>query len=192
MIDFSTTFKQLHFVRRLNQGFHSDLLWWSMFLSDWNGVSMMGGVVNSPPRATLTSDASGSWGCRAFTSDGKWFMFPWPKTWVNFHITVKEMLPIILAVAMWGKEGRGKSIRCQCDNAAVIAILKSGWSKNVLAMHLLRSFFFIAARRGIVLSSVHIPGKENGPADALSRNNPNMSLSQISFAQQEQSAIRQS
>jgi len=93
---------------------------------------------------------------------------------------------------MWGKEWRDRSILCQCDNAAVVAILKSGWSKNVLAMHLLRSFFFIAARRGIVLSSVHIPGKENGPADALSRNNPNMSLSQISFAQQEQSAIRQS
>ena len=146
MIDFSTTFKQLHFVRRLNQGFCSDLLWWSMFLSDWNSVSMMGGMVKSPPGATLTSDASGLWGCGVFTSDGKWFMLPWPKTWANFHITVKELLPIVQAVAMWGKEWRGRSIQYQCDNAADVAILKSGWSKNVPAMHLLRSLFFIAAR----------------------------------------------
>jgi len=67
MIDFSTTFKQLCHSRRLNQGFFSDLHWWSMFLTDWNGVSMMGGVVCSSPSVTLTTDASGSWGCGAYT-----------------------------------------------------------------------------------------------------------------------------
>ena len=189
MIDFSTKFKQLHFERRLNKGFQSDLQWWSSFLCDWNGVSMMGGVVHSASRVTLTSDASGSWGCGAFTSLGKWFMFKWPRSWASFHITVKELLPIVLAVALWGAEWKGMSICCQCDNAAVIAILRSGSYKNKLAMHLVRSLFFLAAKRGVVLAGVHIPGKENGPADALSRNKPDVFLTQIPFAQQEQSAI---
>ena len=60
MIDFSTTSKQLRHSRRLNQGFFLNFQWWSMFLVDWNSVSMMGGVVRSSPSITLTSNASGS------------------------------------------------------------------------------------------------------------------------------------
>ena len=148
MINFSTKFKQLRHSRRLNQGFFSDLQWWSVFLTGWNGVSMMGGVVRSSPSVTLTSDVLGSWGCGAYTSWGQWFMLQWPTSWATFHITVKELLPIVLAVAMWGKEWKSRPICCQCDNAAVVAVMKSGWSKNPLVMQLLRSLFFLAAKRG--------------------------------------------
>jgi len=67
--------------------------------------------------------------------------------------------------------------------------MKSGWSKNALVMQLLRSLFFLVAKRGILLSGVHIPGRENDPADALSHNSLGLFLSQVSFAQQEQSTI---
>ena len=78
---------------------------------------------------------------------------------------------------MWVEEWKGRSICCQCDNAAVVAVMKSGWSKNALVMRLLRSLFFLAAKRGILLSGVHIPGRENGPADVLSCNSPGLFLS---------------
>ncbi len=51
------------------------------------------------------------------------------------HITVKELL---LACAVWGWQWSAKSVKCFCGNAAVVAILNSGTSKDTLAMHLMR------------------------------------------------------
>ena len=106
---------------------------------------MMTGVVRGPVYETITSDASGSWGCGAYTCSGEWFQLKWPKRWHHYHITVKELLPIVLAIAMWGRDWQGSSIRCRCDNAAVVAVLRSGWCKNKYAMHLLRSLHFFSS-----------------------------------------------
>lgn len=39
------------------------------------------------------------------------------------HITIKELVPIVLAVAVWGKEWHGLTVQARCDNSAVVAIL---------------------------------------------------------------------
>ena len=184
MIDLSTTAKKRHHRIRLNRGFRSDLCWWAYFLSKWNGVSMMTGVVRGPVYETITSDASGSWGCGAYTLSGEWFQLKWPRRWNNYHITVKELLPIVLAVAIWGKRWQGRSVQCRCDNAAVVAVLRSGWCKNRDAMHLLRGLHFFLAAHQIRLISEHIKGVRNRLADALSRNNHDMFLSELPYAQQ--------
>ena len=44
---------------RLNKSFHSDLAWWRLFLTQWNGVAMMPTLTNKRPEYTVTSDASG-------------------------------------------------------------------------------------------------------------------------------------
>ena len=44
-----------------------------------------------------------------------------------------------------GRSWLGRTIRCRCDNMAVVAILKSGSSKDERAMHLMRSLFFFLA-----------------------------------------------
>ena len=38
---------------------------------------------------------------------------------VECHITAKEMVPIVVAAAIWGKIWRSKIIRAWCNNAAV-------------------------------------------------------------------------
>jgi len=48
----------------------------------------------------------------------------------RFSHNSEELLPIVLTVALWGTEWKGGSLQCQCDNAAVVAIMRSGWSKN--------------------------------------------------------------
>lgn len=55
---------------RLNRGFHSDLLWWRLFADQWNGVAIA--MPHDPQARMVTSDASGSWGCAAW-SDQAWF-----------------------------------------------------------------------------------------------------------------------
>ena len=190
MISLSKGVKELHHHIRLNKGFKSDLQWWGCFLPVWNGSSMMEGVHRYRFSATVTSDASGRWGCGAYSSSGDWFQLEWPESWREVHITVKELLPVVVAVAMWGKQWRGRNIRCRCDNAAVVSIINSGSSKEERAMHLMRSLFFFQAIFDISLVAEHIPGAENGPADALSRGDASSFLSQVRSARHEPTAVR--
>lgn len=169
MINLSAVASELHHRIRLNKEFRSDLLWWDMFMEDWNGQSMFESVARSSPAGTVTSDASGSWGCGAFSSSGEWFQLQWPASWEAVHITVKELLPVVIACAVWGERWSGKTVRCHCDNEAVVAILKSGTSKHPLVMHLMRCLFLFTARSQLYLDPVHVPGRLNEAADSLSR-----------------------
>ncbi len=147
-------------------GFRSDVAWWEAFLPAWNGTSMMRCVL----KAAIMSDAFSNWGCGAFTSGGEWFQLEWLEVMREGHITVKELLPVVMAIAVWGHQWSGQSVRCQCDNAAVVAIINSGTSKNERGMHLMRSAFFFQARHDIRVWAEHLPGAENRNADTLSRN----------------------
>ena len=189
MIQLASVAKELHHRIRLNVGFRSDLQWWAQFLTPWNGVGMMSGITESGFEVSITSDASGSWGCGAFSSEGEWFQIPWPESWNGIHITVKELLPVIVAIALWGHRWRGKAVKCWCDNAATVAIVNSGKSKMESAMHLIRSLFFVVARFNIIVRAEHIPGVKNVAADALSRNNSTLFRTQVPSAQDAPSRI---
>ena len=54
---------------------------------------------------------------------------------------------------------------------AVVEVINSGHSKDAIMMHLLRTLFFIRAHWEIVVRAEDIPGRQNGLADAISRNN---------------------
>ena len=54
----------------------------------------MASIVRGVSRTVLTSDASGSWGCGAFMSDGQLFQLQLRACWDGVHITMKELLPI--------------------------------------------------------------------------------------------------
>ncbi|XP_064397558.1 uncharacterized protein LOC135344321 [Halichondria panicea] len=159
MIDTSMLATQNHHHIRLGLGFRSDLHWWSLFLGMIQGESTPSGIV-------VTSDASGSWGCGAFSQTGDWFQIPWQGYWVGVHITVKELLPVVVACALWGRSSQGHSIQVRC---AVVAILRSGTSKDKLAMHLVRCLAFFKAEFGFTIVAEHLPGRLNTAADALSR-----------------------
>ena len=134
----------------------------------WNGV----GILPSPEteRVELVSDASGSWGCAAVWGT-QWWQWCWNAKAQSWHIAPKELLPVLLSCIVWGEEWSGKLIRCHCDNMAVVEVLNSGYSRDREMMHPLRCLFFIAEHFRIQVEAVHLPGKENGLADALSRNN---------------------
>ena len=94
------------------------------------------------------------------------------------------MLPIVLAIAIWGAKWQGKTVRCWCDNAAVVAAVKSEWCKNKHAMHLLRCLYFFQAAYQVRLITEHIKGSHDELADAISRNNSSKFLSMMTSAQQ--------
>ena len=103
----------------------------------------------------------------------KWFQVRW-EDWPAFgkaSIAAKELLPIIVAVAIWGQQWVGSSVLCHCDNAGVVAAVKGGYCKDPTLAHMLRCLFFLEARFDVLLSAKHVPGVENGAADSISRNN---------------------
>ena len=82
----------------------------------------------------------------------------------------KELLPIVIAAAIWDKAWGGCIVLGCCDNAAVVALINAGYCKHETATDLLRCLFFIAAHFDFDIFACHIPGSLNVAADALSRN----------------------
>ena len=155
-----------HFIR-LNSQVRSDLQWWACFVRDWNGQSLVSPLF---PSASVTMDASDSWGCGALISDGKWFQVQWPLSWASVHIAPKELVPVVIAVAVWGKQWPGQTVLVCSDNMAVVAALKVGLCQDVTMMHLLCCLHFFSAYHQLRILSDHVPCKENLAADALSCN----------------------
>ena len=170
LIELSTKAKELHHHLRLNVSIRSDLMWWSYFLENWNGIGLMTALVKQSAEVIVTSDASGSWGCGAFCNR-EWFSIQWGECWRDLHITIKELLPIVVASILWGRTWTGKHILFRCDNAAVVAIVNSGCSKHPIAMHCTRLVYLLGAVFNFSFQSSHIAGKDNIAADAISRNN---------------------
>ena len=66
MLDLLSGMKSNHCHIRLSAAFRSDLMWWHVFLSSWNGISMVQSQTQMQPDVVVHSDASGSFGCAAW------------------------------------------------------------------------------------------------------------------------------
>ena len=116
------------------------------------------------------SDASGAFGCGAFSLSQGWFQIIWPQHWQSIHITAKELLPIVVAAAVWGHTWQRQRICFRTDNMAVVELLKSRTSRDSSLMHLLRCLHFYAAFFRFNFECRHLPGNLNTAADAISCN----------------------
>lgn len=138
-------------------------------MQGWNGVSLLWNHRRLHPDVNVWSDASGSWGCGAFCQS-QWLQHQWLPHADNLSIAVKELVPVVLAAATWGHTWKGKIICFNSDNEAVVADLKSRYSRDPTMAHLLRCLCMYAARYTFWFWAAHIPGRLNSAADALSRN----------------------
>ena len=106
----------------------------------------------------VTSDASGSYGCSAFSTTHGWFQLEWPDSWTAIGIAAKELVPVVIAAALWGANWNRACVCFRSDNQAVVEILTSRTSKDHLLMHLVRCLVFYAAFFGFQFVAQHVPG----------------------------------
>lgn len=99
-IELSKVPKQLDFMVCLNQSARSDILWWHTFVVSWNGRSLLPLVQT---QITLILDALGSWGCSACCGSRK-LQLGWSDQLHSLSIPCIEMLPNLLAAAVWGSQ----------------------------------------------------------------------------------------
>ncbi len=85
------------------------------------------------------------------------------------YVHAKELLPILVAAALWGECWRGCIVLCHCDNMSVVAAIKGSYCKDSAMVHLLRCLFYLEAKFCFKLTAEHVAGVENGVADAISR-----------------------
>ena len=111
MIDLQHHCMNVHHIH-LNCGFWSDLKWWKMFATTWNGTSYLA----SNTTAQFASGASGTWDCRGYVDP--------MAMGCDFTIVVKELLPIVLAALLWGPAWHSLLVLSYCDNEAVVAVLR--------------------------------------------------------------------
>ena len=69
-----------------------------------------------------------------------------------------------------------------CDNQAAVISLNTGRCRETWTMLLIRCLFFIKAFYRLELRFVHLPGKDNVLANALSRNDIGYFYSQVPAA----------
>ena len=124
-ISLLSTAQQQHHHIRLNTGFRSDMAWWSYFAKNWNGSSLV--IPQNATEHTITSDASGAWGCGAWHET----QIPWDESTQSLQIAIKEMIPIIVAACIWGHKWSRSKVIARCDN---MAVLKSRYSKDNVFM----------------------------------------------------------
>ena len=147
---------------------------WKAFLADSNIRSFfLNTTVTPSPQMELYTDASGTIGYGGYFN-GKLFQGRWlphmPLSRVTgLSIEWQELLPIVVACAIWYPHFSGKRIQFWCDNESVVAIINSGHSKAPRIMDLLRFLVLLSMKDNFYGRARHVPGIVNEIADALSR-----------------------
>ena len=145
-----------------------DLAWWSRFMEQHNGVSIMWMYTVPPEELIFTTDAS----LKGFggVCQNEYFRGRFPENIRNkVSITQLEMLTVLVAVRIWKEKFSGTYFWIQVDNQAVVAVLNSGASRDAYLQNTLREIAFIAAQFNFVIKARYISTSENIIPDALSR-----------------------
>ena len=115
----------------------------------------------------VSSDAAGSLGYGAIFNT-KWFCGAWSMKQHSLSIAYK-LFPIVVAAALWGSQWVSRWVEFPCDNESVVAVLKSGTSRDHHLMGLLRHLSLLAIRHSFKLTASSVRGLANPVADSLSR-----------------------
>ncbi len=158
--------KRHHFVH-LDVIARADLAWWGCFPQQWQGASLI--IPGDSSAIHVYSDASGSYGCGAYNASAEWIQVQRPVSWQKVDISAKEMVPIVLAAAIWGREWHRHHVVFYSDNAAVAAVIQQRSARDPLLLHLLRCLNFYAAHFQFRYTAKHVPRVLNVAANAISR-----------------------
>ena len=141
-----------------------DLQWWELYLSNWNGRSL----ISQQSSMTIISDASlQGWGafCNGVRTRGQWF--PQEQT---LHINCLELLAASLAVRTFAKERSGITILLKIDNTTAVAYInRMGGTASPMLWQLTKDLWLWCMERNILLQAQHLPGALNSIADRESR-----------------------
>ena len=110
--------------------FHKDLAWFNSFLSHYNGITYYE-QQNCHSEVHLDACFTGLGG----SYESMVYALPIPKDFMNYNIAHLEILNIVVALKVWAQQWANKRIKINCDNMAVVEVLRNGRATdNILAL----------------------------------------------------------
>ena len=58
------------------------------------------------------------------------FQLQWPEKWSTVDIAPKEMAPVVIAAALWGRHWTNSQVLFRCDNFAVVEVINNRSAKD--------------------------------------------------------------
>ena len=168
LIDLSASFSSPSHHIYLNLEARADISWWSKFISQWNGVSIIQEPTVFASDIVLSTDAALHSGFGVVFGP-RWAFGPWPPQFSHWEIGPKEFLAIFVAISLWKDRLRNKQVVLYTDSLSSTQVWISGVSKDPSYMRVLRPLFFLCAVNNINLLLHHVDDHLNILADALSR-----------------------
>ena len=164
--------RMLHLLRtnheariiNLNNDFHQDLKWFVTFLTQYNGVTFYD---NQLVQETIVLDACLQGLGGAFNNEV--YALSIPPGFKDYNIVHLEILNIVVALKIWAQKWKDKKIEIQCDNMAVVDVIRTGRARDQILAKCARNIWLITSIFNINLVVSHIPGQQNALTDLLSR-----------------------
>lgn len=151
--------------------FALDLQWWHTYLPTYNGVSLIPELTFKPVDSVIVTDACLQ-GCGGLNLiKGEFFHSDFPQGILekNLHINILELLTIMIAIKLWGKELTGHRFQMRCDNSVAVSAMNMHRVRNPDLQAIMREIVFWQCIYQIEVYTTHIEGAKNDLADALSR-----------------------
>jgi hypothetical protein len=79
------------------------------------------------------------------------------------------LIPVVIALNIWGNLWETDLFLFHIDNQAVVSIINKKSSRSPRVMSLVRKLVFACLKFNILIEAEHIPGNLNSLADSLSR-----------------------
>ena len=164
-----------HHRIRVTKGIKEDLKVWLKFLTTFNGESYIQSSewFSNKSLQLFTDSAGGATMGGAAYFAGKWSFIQWPQEWslkgILSDITFLELVPIFLAIYLWGSKLFKKRVIFYTDNEALVSILNHKTSKSSRIMHVLRQIILSSLKHNFDFKAAHIPGILNQISDSISR-----------------------
>ena len=129
LINLTRGLKCQNHVCRLNKEAKADLKVWEIFCAQFNGKCIvLPSYWETSQTLHMYTDASNI-GFGGYLGS-KWFAQEWSQDWLQYHISVRELFPIVAALEVWGELLRNRKIHFHSDNMAVVYVINKKTSKD--------------------------------------------------------------
>ena len=144
-----------------------DIAWWGRCAQEHNGIFLIWLHKNPHVDQVIVTDACliGYGGIYR----EQYFRGRFPANLQNKNIALLEILAVMVALKIWGKELQGQYFWIHVDNEAVAAVMNSGASRDSALQDVPREIALLSARHQFVVKARHISGVSNRIPDWLSR-----------------------
>ena len=144
----------------LDAEFQKDLNWFLTFSTSFNGVTMydIRPISDHIYLDTCLTGLGGYFRNIVYT-------IPLPLGFEHYSIIHLEMLNIVVALKIWGPMWRDARIQMHCDILAVVQVLTSGGSRDLILSTCARNLWLLSAMYDITIQFSHFAGVQNTVAD---------------------------